>query len=98
MKGLENLIPPFCSYHEAVLVHGVLIAKPSSLSDLGSVSLWLALGNVSLWLALCSSLPLCWSAKLLVALPGSGAQCALKAGGDQEVTNMFFMLLGLESS
>lgn len=71
-----------------MLVHGVLMARPSSLSDLGSVSLLLAL---------CSSWSLCWTAKLLVALPGSDAQCALKAGG-QEVTTMFFMLLGLESS
>lgn len=52
-----------------MLVHGVLIPSDQ--------------GSVSLWLAPCSFLPICWNgtAELLVALPGSDAQCALKAGG-----------------
>lgn len=69
MKGLENSIPPFCLWHKDMLVHCVLIPQPSC-----SVT-W----AVSLLLVLCFSLPICWTAKLLVALPGSDAQCALKA-------------------
>lgn len=54
-----------------MLVLGVLIPKPSDR------------GSVSLWLDLCSFPLTCGNAtaELLVALPGSDAQGALKAGG-----------------